>query len=72
MSKGLPALPLDLKEAVKMIFPQLAIISRPPVPVQLISRKIARFSLGLEKGRPNNFVANATNLCARIMPHLCV
>jgi len=23
-------------------------------------------------GRPNNFAESATNLCARIMPHLCV
>jgi len=37
-----PTLPLGFIDAVKMAFPQLAIISRPPVPVQLPKPKRCR------------------------------
>jgi len=65
-----PRLPLGDREAVKMTFPQLAIISISPGPEQLPKHKRCRIC-PYSRDRKTKSVPSATNLCARIMPCLC-
>ena len=65
-----PTLSLGIREAVKMTFLHLAIISRPPVPAKLPKPK--RCNIFPWTRDRNKSAAGATSPCARIMPHLCV